>query len=133
MRFLIAVLLFPTFAFAKGIEGTNWKVKSYKIIGDESTWSTEEAEAVAGKSVSITKNQFKIGGTACKLKITSAVDDRRWTVGETNPCTGDKLKGNVYMMDYENCEARFPAQVAMPNEKQAVAFGDGISICLEKR
>lgn len=133
MRAILLMIIFSPSVYAKGIEGTNWKVKSYKIVGEESTWSKEEAEVLAGKSVTFAKSQFKLGANSCKLKITSAVDDHRWTVGETNPCTGDNLRGNVYMMDYENCQARFPAQVAMPSPTQAVAFGDGISICLEKK
>ncbi len=130
----IFILLFLTQAvFAKGIEGTNWKVKSYKIIGEESAWSPEDAEGVAGKSVSFLKGKFKFNGETCPLRITSSTDDYRWTVGETNPCTGEKLRGPVYLMTYENCEARFPSQIALPKPDQAIAFGGGISICLEKK
>lgn len=133
MRALLVLLFLSPFVHARGIEGTNWKVKSYKIIGEESAWSPEDAEGVAGKSVSFQKNKFKFGGTSCPLRITSSTDDYRWTVGETNPCTGEKLKGPVYLMTYENCDARFPSQIALPKPNQAIAFGGGISICLEKK
>jgi hypothetical protein len=119
--------------FARGLDGTKWKVKLHKLTGEEPAWTDEEAAAVTGKTVSFSKDKFKIGETSCKLKITPQQDGKRWTAGETNPCTGDeKLRGMVYALSYENCPARFPGTIAL-SEKQAVAFGDGVSFCLEKK
>lgn len=132
MRFVIALFFVSPFVSAKGLDGSSWKVKSFKLIGEEPSWTDEEAEAVKGQSVSFTKSKFKMGGQSCKIKITSATDDRRWTTGEINPCTDEKLRGNVYIVSYEDCDARFPGQIALPEPGQAVAFGDGVSFCLGK-
>ena len=129
---LLIVFIQACFSHAKGLEGTQWKVRSHKIFGDDPSWTNDEAEAVTGKTVSFGKGQFKIGKASCKMKITPQQDGRNWTAGEKDPCDGENLKGRVYSLTLDNCEARFPGTVAL-TEKHAVAFGAGVSFCLEKK
>lgn len=132
MRALLLILCIPTFVYAKGLEGTQWKVRSHKIVGDDPSWTNEEAEGVTGKTVSFRNGQFKMGKVSCKMKITPQQDARNWTAGEKDPCDGEDLKGRVYSLTLDNCDARFPGTVAL-TDKHAVAFGAGVSFCLEKK
>jgi|GEM_PF-5285511 len=133
MRTILILFFVCGPVFAKGLDG-KWKVKSYKISGEEPAWTSADAEEVSGKTVSFSKDKMKLGEASCKMKVTPMQEGRRWTAGETNPCSGDPLKGMmVYSLSYEECSARFPGFVAMVEGGKAVAFGEGVSFCLEKK
>lgn len=134
MRHLILVFIVFCWsgAMAKGLEGSTWRVKSHKLVGEEPSWTNEEAESVTGKTVSFGKGSFKMGATTCKLKATPQQDGRSWTAGEKDPCDGESLKGRVYSLSLDDCGARFPGFIVL-TEKHAVAFGSGVSFCLEKK
>ncbi len=132
MHFVLVIFLFSSLpVFAKGLEGS-WKVKTHKLVGEEPAWTKAEAGQLTGKTIIFSKDKIKIDGTSCKMTSTPQRDGRNWTAGETNPCNGEELSGRVYALSYDNCPQRFPGLVAL-TEKQIVAFGEGVSFCLEKK